>query len=197
MKTIYDFTPDDDEAVLRNAREHVASAIAGNPAPPPLPPDLAETPVAGIFVTLKNRGELRSCIGYWNGEPPGPLGPALDRAARGAATGDPRFPPISLSEIPELAVEVSLLANPRVVETVGEQRAAEVVPGRHGLILEDGFRRGLLLPQVAAEHGWDARTFLEHTALKAGLPRSAWRDPRTTLTTFEARVLASPPEPSE
>jgi len=196
MKTIFDFSPDDDEALLQSAREQVASAILGNPAPRDLPPELAETPVAGLFVTLKNHSELRSCIGYWYGDPPGNLGPALARAARGAATGDPRFPPIPPSEIPELTVEVSLLTHPRTVEATGNDRLAEVVPGRHGLILEHAHHRGLLLPQVATENEWDARTFLEHTALKAGLPRSAWLDPRTSLTTFEARILTTPPKPA-
>ena len=194
MKTIFDFTPDDDAAVLQSAREQVASAIRGNPAPRGLPPELADAPITGLFVTLKNRDKLRSCIGYWNGESAGPLGPALARAAVGAATDDPRFPPIPLKEVPALTVEVSLLSNPRTVEATGEGRIGEVAVGRHGLILEDGRHRGLLLPQVATEHGWGARTFLEHTALKAGLPRSAWLDPKTTLTTFEARILVNPPE---
>ncbi len=194
MKTIFEFTPDDDAAVLQSAREQVASAIHGNPVPRELPTELAGASIAGLFVTLKNDGQLRSCIGYWNGQATGPLGPALAHAADGAATDDPRFPAILPDEVPDLTVEVSLLTNPHTVEAAGKDRISEVVPGRHGLILENARHRGLLLPQVATEQGWDARTFLEHTALKAGLPRSAWHDPKTQLTTFEARILIGPPQ---
>ncbi len=180
--------------LLRCARHHVESAVRRQPATAgDLPPALAQIPVSGVFVTLRNGDDLRACIGNWHHPQPTPLGPALTLAARTAATGDFRFPPIHEPELPRLALEVSVLHSPRRIEAAGKDRAREVAVGRHGLVVEAPGHRGMLLPQVARELGWDAHAFLTHAARKAGLPDDAWRSPSTTLTTFEAVRIAGPP----
>lgn len=187
------FNPAESAALLDCARREVGSAVDGSTTPAELPPILAATPVAGVFVTLRHHDELRACIGNWHPDQPVPLGPALRHAARAAATSDHRFPAIPAAELPHLTVELSILHSPNQVTGGPAGRLAAVATGRHGLVLEDHRHRGMLLPQVATEHAWDARTFLEHTARKAGLPAGAWRRPNTNLTTFEAFLLTAPP----
>jgi AmmeMemoRadiSam system protein A len=137
----------------------------------------------GAFVTLSERGTgaLRGCIGTIL--PSGPLDETVVRMAVAAAVEDPRFDPVTLGELPRLHVEVSALTVP---EPVPDLDAIEV--GRHGLIVTRGYQKGLLLPQVAPEWGWDRVQFLEHTCIKAGLPKDAWKEPRTRIEWFEAEV---------
>ncbi|MGC8762643.1 MAG: AmmeMemoRadiSam system protein A [Acidobacteriota bacterium] len=149
-------------------------------------PDLAPEP-RGAFVTLKTgEGDLRGCIGTIL--PAGPLDETVVRMAVAAAVEDPRFPAVRLSELPRLRFEISALTVP---EPVPDLRRIEV--GRHGLIVTRGSRKGLLLPQVAPEWGWDREEFLRHTCLKAGLPEEAWRDPGTRVEWFEAEVWGEEP----
>ncbi len=136
----------------------------------------------GAFVTLKRDGRLRGCIGYV--EPSYPLGEAVARAAVAAAFEDPRFLPLSREELPGLEIEVSALTPP---EPVSDLSRIEV--GRHGLIAERGFKRGLLLPQVPLEYGWGLKEFLENTCLKAGLERDCWMGD-TRFYAFEAEVFS-------
>lgn len=135
----------------------------------------------GAFVTLRKRGELRGCIGFI--EPVAPLGRAVIQAAILAATEDPRFPPVAASEIADLRVEISVLTPAREIDN-----PREVLVGTHGLIVERDGRKGVLLPQVPVENGWDRETFLEQASLKAGLPRDAWRR-GAKLSVFEAIVF--------
>ncbi len=140
----------------------------------------------GAFVTLTTRdGSLRGCIGTIL--PVGPLDETVARMAVSAAVEDPRFPAITAAELPSLHIEISALTVP---EPVPDLEAIQV--GRHGLIVSQGRRKGLLLPQVAPEWGWDRQEFLEHTCVKAGLPRNAWRDPLTRVEWFEAEVWGEP-----
>lgn len=138
---------------------------------------------SGAFVTLRRRADrgLRGCIGYV--EPRYPLAEAVALAAVAAATADGRFDPVTLEELGLLALDVSVLGPTFPIEL------KDVVVGRHGLIVECAGRRGLLLPQVALEWGWDAALFLEQACRKASLPRDAWRHPETRLLAFEAEVL--------
>lgn len=136
---------------------------------------------AGAFVTLKEKGQLRGCIGF--AEPLFPLWQTVVQAAVLAATEDPRFPPLRKSELKELEIEISVLGPLQPVNDV-----AEIKVGRHGLIIKQGNRSGLLLPQVASELGWDRRTFLRELCRKAGLPDNAWRDLKS-LSKFEATVF--------
>ncbi|MCI0628831.1 MAG: AmmeMemoRadiSam system protein A [Acidobacteria bacterium] len=119
------------------------------------------------FVTLYQGGRLRGCVGSLH--PEKPLYLAVADSAVSAALQDPRFPPVAPNELPGLRLEVSILSPFFVVQP------EEVVPGEHGLFISQGFQRGLLLPKVAAEHGWDRERFLAETCLKAGLEPSAWK----------------------
>ena len=136
----------------------------------------------GAFVTLKTKdGELRGCIGTIL--PVGPLDETVARMAVAAAAQDPRFEPVRGGELQRLRIEISALTVPKPVPD-----ARSIETGRHGLIVTRGSRKGLLLPQVAPEWGWDREQFLAHTCLKAGLPPEAWKDPATKLEWFEAEV---------
>jgi AmmeMemoRadiSam system protein A len=114
----------------------------------------------------------------------GPLGECVRAMAGAAALSDPRFAPVGPQEVDELVVDVSVLGPPRRVRSPDE-----VVVGRHGLVISRGTHRGVLLPQVAVDHGLDRDAFLSATCDKAGLPRGAWRDPGTTIEVFEAEVV--------
>jgi len=136
----------------------------------------------GAFVTLRKQGRLRGCIGHIL--PRYPLAETIVRMARAAAFEDPRFPPLKEDELGELDVEISVLSPLRTVSDV-----KEIQVGRHGLYIRKGGYAGLLLPQVATEHGWDRKTFLEHTCLKAGLPKEAWKDGETKIQVFSADIF--------
>ncbi|NOZ59144.1 MAG: TIGR00296 family protein [Euryarchaeota archaeon] len=146
---------------------------------------------AGVFVTLERypEHELRGCIGY--PEPVYPLVEATIRAAISAATQDPRFPPVSPGELERCTVEVTVLTAPRLLEVESPRQYPEKVQvGRHGLIVERGLARGLLLPQVPVDHGWTAEEFLSHTCIKAGLMPDCWLEEGTKIYTFEGIVFA-------
>jgi AmmeMemoRadiSam system protein A len=131
-------------------------------------------------VTLHLEGALRGCIGY--PEAVFPLYQAIIRGAAGAALSDPRFPPVSREEVGALEIEISVLS------LLAPIQPDDVVVGTHGLVIEHGEARGLLLPQVPTEWGWDREQFLHHTSLKAGLPGDAWRQ-GATLFAFTAEVF--------
>ncbi|MBN1484339.1 MAG: AmmeMemoRadiSam system protein B [Chloroflexia bacterium] len=136
----------------------------------------------GIFVTLNLEGMLRGCIGYITSEDP--LYQTVQRAAVAAATQDPRFPPLTLQELPSVTIEISILSPMQLVEDV-----EEIEVGKHGLLIKRGMYQGLLLPQVAPEQGWDREQFLVGICRKAGLPADAWSDPETRLYAFTAEVF--------
>ncbi|NOZ82688.1 MAG: TIGR00296 family protein, partial [Euryarchaeota archaeon] len=145
---------------------------------------------AGAFVTIHTHPErrLRGCIGY--PEPHYPLIVAVIKAAIAAATQDPRFPPLRTGELERCTLELSVLTPPRALE-VPPARLPEVVKvGEHGIIVEKGLRRGLLLPQVAVEEGWDSQEFLSHGCIKAGLLPDCWFDEDTKVYTFTAQVFS-------
>ncbi len=192
----FQFNPGESASLLRLTRRLVESAIRRRSSRVQISSQLSEIPVSGLFVTLRNGGRLRACMGAWHGLPPGLLGSSLPSAARSAAIGDHRCPPILESELSDLRIELSLLHNPRSIDSAsGAARITAIEVGRHGLLVADAAQTGLLLPQVAVDHGWNARTFLDHTALKAGLRKNAWRSPKVRLTTFEAVKLAEDPDP--
>lgn len=147
--------------------------------------DIADEPLAeprGVFVTLKKRGELQGCIGLV--EPLLPLHEAVRNMTCSAATGDPRFDGVRPHDLPDITIELSVLSVPAPVPV-----PHGVVVGRHGLIVRNGSRSGLLLPQVAVEHAWDAEAFLDNTCWKAGLPPGCWRDDNTEILAFTAEVF--------
>ena len=136
----------------------------------------------GAFVTLKKHGELRGCIGHIIGDRP--LLQTVAEMAAAAAFQDPRFLPVSRDELPNLDIEISVLTPPRQISNTDE-----IQVGLHGIILQQGGRSGLLLPQVASEYGWDRETFLQQTCRKAGLPADAWKDQQTRIYIFSAEVF--------
>jgi AmmeMemoRadiSam system protein A len=175
--------PDDDRVVLLEiAREAVAARLAGNATPRRAVSARLEEK-AGAFVTLTRRddGSLRGCVGYVGAA--FPLWEAVARAAEAAACEDGRFDPVRPAELGELAVEISILDEPRPL------MAEAIEVGTHGLLIRQGGRSGLLLPQVPVEHGWDRRTFLEQTCRKAGLPKDAWTDANAEVLGFTAEVF--------
>jgi len=171
----------DEKPLLAIARQALEARVAGDRAPEVL----CIGPLAlrcGAFVSIHNGGELRGCLGRLS--PSSPLGATLVSLGGALADSDPRFPPVSQQELPLLQMEISLLAPERVISSIDE-----LTVGRHGVMVEHGRSRGLLLPQVATEFGWDRETFLEHACVKAGLARDAWRT-RARILVFEARVFA-------
>ena len=162
------FTEAQQRALVEIARDAVAEHVAGRTGGTPRVEDLPEA--SGAFVTLKKKGELRGCIGTL--ECRAPLAEEVARVAVCAAREDPRFEPVRASELDEIDVEVSVLGP---LEEIDPSDPAAIVVGVHGLVVERGYRRGLLLPQVATELNWDREAFLAHTCLKAGLPADAWR----------------------
>jgi hypothetical protein len=136
----------------------------------------------GAFVTLTKEGVLRGCIGHIVGTQP--LIDTVAEMARAAALEDPRFPRVKPDELPGIEFEISVLTPIKKVTDINE-----IQVGRDGIIIRRGYNQGLLLPQVATEYGWDRETFLEHTCLKAGLPRNAWKQEGTVIEMFSAEVF--------
>ena len=192
-----EFSLEQRRTLLGIAHQAILSALEHRhfPEAPPIPSGLAEP--RGVFTTLYLRGDLhreshreshlelhrqlRGCVGY--ALPTAPLYRAVAETARAAAFDDSRFLPVTLEEALQLEVSLSVLS--RLVSILPE--AVEV--GRHGLLISDGVRRGLLLPQVPVEYGWDRETFLEQTCRKAGLPLDAWRK-NAAIEAFTAEVFS-------
>ncbi len=137
----------------------------------------------GCFVTLTQNGELRGCIGQIESTQPLPV--LVGEMAIAAATHDPRFPKVKGSELTRLNIEISVLTIPEPVTDVGK-----IEIGRHGLIIEDGWHRGLLLPQVPVEWSWNREEFLINLCYKAGLAGNAWEKTGVKLYWFEAIVFS-------
>ncbi|HET9265602.1 MAG TPA: AmmeMemoRadiSam system protein A [Vicinamibacterales bacterium] len=143
-----------------------------------------ELPLAsGVFVTLKSRGELRGCLGTL--DCCAGLINEVARCAADAATQDSRFPPVTVTELAEVAIEISVLGP---FEPIDPASDGAFLIGTHGLMIERGRRRGLLLPQVAVEWEWTAEQFLRQTCFKAGLSADAWRS-GATVYRFHAEVF--------
>ena len=173
-------TDDDRGALLRLAREAIAAHLHGLPLPAPDPLPVMNLR-AGVFVSLHNGSDLRGCIGHI--EDDRPLSAAIPSSAVAAATADPRFPPLTPAELVAINIELSVLGP---LEAITAPDQIEI--GLHGLLVERGWRRGLLLPQVAVEWKWDAETFLVRTCHKAGLPEDAWKS-GASLWRFSAEVF--------
>jgi hypothetical protein len=138
---------------------------------------------SGAFVTLKRGGRLRGCIGTL--ECRRSLADEIARVAVSAAREDPRFAPLRADELDGLEIEVSVLGP---LEEIDPADPAAIDVGRHGLVVQEGHRRGLLLPQVATEWGWNREEFLSQTCVKAGLPPGAWRT-GARVSRFAAEVF--------
>lgn len=168
--------------LLTIAREAIERAVRGESTPAlPVRHGTLAGP-GGAFVTLRRHGELRGCIGYL--ESPLPLAQVVQEVAVKAARDDPRFPPVSADELGDLTCEISVLSPLQQVHIT-----SDISIGRDGVLLELGWNRGVLLPQVAVEYHWSLEEFLANTARKAGLPPRAWEDRRAKLFRFSAEVV--------
>jgi hypothetical protein len=176
--------PRGDKTYLLGLARSVISAELGVEAEKtaaPASPVLREK--RGAFVTLHKHGKLRGCIGYI--EAVKPLLETIEEMAKAAAFSDWRFTPVTAAEVPLLEIEISVLSP---ITPVADPAA--IVVGTHGLIVTRGSNRGLLLPQVATEWGWDRETFLAQTCVKAGLPENAWKEKGTKIECFSAEVFS-------
>lgn len=174
-----EFSPEERALLLKLAHEAVASALEGRTLSlTPPSPHLAEP--RGAFTTLYVRGDLRGCVGYVL--PLYSLYQTVAETARSAAFEDTRFWPVTLEEVSELKISLSIVSPLKPI------RPEEIEIGRHGLLVSTGSHRGLLLPQVPIEHGWDRIAFLEQTCRKAGLPANAWQK-GAKLEVFTAEVF--------
>ncbi len=143
----------------------------------------------GVFVTIESypTKELRGCIGFPLAV--GPISSSLVEAALGAAFEDPRFVPLSLEELDDVTIEVSILSKPEELPTDYKKRLESIKIGRDGLLIEYGFYSGLLLPIVPVEQKWGKEQFLEETCIKAGLPTSYWKRDDVKLYKFETQIF--------
>jgi uncharacterized protein len=180
-------TDEQRRSLVAVARESVVARVCGRALAVPLPDDLPAA--SGVFVTLKYRGLLQGCLGTL--ECLRDLGEEVARCAADAATVDPRFPPVTSEQLAGMSIEVSVLGPLERIET-GRSISESIVIGRHGLVIEQGRRRGVLLPQVATERQWTAEQFLRQTCVKAGLDPDAHRH-GATIYRFEADVFGADP----
>ena len=136
----------------------------------------------GAFVTLRKDGQLRGCIGHIVSDKP--LYEIIAEVAAAAATRDTRFKCVTLQEMPAISIEISVLTLLRCLH-----QAEEIEIGVDGLYIAHDGQHGLLLPQVAAEHGWDRTQFLQQTCRKSGIPPDAWQDPQAQIYLFSSEVF--------
>ena len=171
------------QLLLTWARASVAAALGAEPVPP-RPDSSALVAPLGAFVSLhlKSSGDLRGCVGVLRSSEP--LVETVGRMAVAAALHDARFAPVVAAELADLMLEVSVLG------PLLEARPEDIEIGRHGILLEMGASRAVLLPQVAVDQGWDRETFLAKVCGKAGLPPLAWRERQARIYAFTATVFA-------
>lgn len=170
--------------LLAIARRAASSFVREGNVPDEAPASVRLSSPGAAFVTLLQEGRLRGCIGYT--EAAAPLFRTVQECAVAAATEDPRFPPLRPSDVDSIHIEISVLT-PLV-----PARPEEIEVGVHGLMVRKGGRRGLLLPQVATEYGWDRAEFLSNVCRKAGLPSDGWRT-GAQLFSFTAEVFGEQP----
>jgi AmmeMemoRadiSam system protein A len=176
-----EFSLEQRQALLHIAHRAILSVLDRLPFDQTGPPSLAAlSDPRGVFTTLYLHGRLRGCVGY--AMPIAPLYRAVAETACAAAFEDSRFAPVAKAEGLELQVSLSVLSPLFAI------RPEAVEVGLHGLVMMQGGRRGLLLPQVPVEHGWDRKEFLEQTCRKAGLPGDAWRS-GASIEAFTAEVF--------
>ncbi|PWB76326.1 hypothetical protein C3F09_00630 [candidate division GN15 bacterium] len=172
---------DDDKLLLKQiAREAIAARFDNKEYAPPANERLEQK--RGLFVTLTLDGDLRGCIGMIRARDP--LSQAVAGMAQAAAFEDPRFPELAREEFERLEYEISILSPLERIRDLSDIRV-----GRDGLMIKLDMHSGLLLPQVASEHGWNAAQFLENVCLKAGLPRNSYKDKHAEIYRFTADVF--------
>jgi uncharacterized protein len=161
-------TKKEQKELLKIARDTIVSFVTTGKVPAVVTASKGLQAANGCFVTIKQHGQLRGCIGNFVSDQP--LYRLVQEMAVSAATRDPRFYPMKQQDLTEFDLEISVLSPLTLAESMDE-----IQVGTHGIYLVRGSYRGVLLPQVATEYGWDRDTFLKHTCLKAGLPENAWK----------------------
>ncbi len=177
-----ELAPETASGLLALARASIAAWLAGKREPDLQVPGADVH--AGAFVCLYAGEDLRGCMGHVEADRP--VARVVRKMAVAAARDDPRFGPLKPVEFEGLGIEISVLTPPAPAS------ADDVVIGRDGLVVRRANRLGVLLPQVAEEWDLDREGFLAMACRKAGLPRDAWKDPRTSLMTFQAEVIGAP-----
>jgi len=172
------------QTLLDVARRAVVRAVASRELLDELPEDEALQQPGGAFVTLHRSGRLRGCVGQLASKDP--LVSVVAYCAMAAALDDPRFTPMTMPELRDVLIEISVLS------ALIDISPSEIETGKHGLLVSQAGRRGVLLPQVATEFGWTASRFLEETCVKAGLGRDAFQQPGTLVQAFTAEVFSEP-----
>jgi AmmeMemoRadiSam system protein A len=178
----HQLTFDEKRELLRIARATLREFLRTGRLPPGKPHRPSLLAPAAVFVSLHVEDSLRGCIGTT--EARHPIYQAIQEMAVSAATRDPRFPPMTVEELAEVAIEVSVLGELRRCDS-----ATRIEIGVDGVVIEGHGHRGLLLPQVARDAGWTAEQFLGQTCRKAGLPADSWRTSAVTAHTFRAQVF--------
>lgn len=169
--------------LLHAVRSHLSYKLGISDTKPVLTENPLYTLKTGIFVTLHKGLELRGCIGHIVGYLP--LKESLFEMAEAAAFSDPRFPPLNQSELNDVTIEISILSSPVPVDS-----EEKIIPGKHGVVLKQGFRQAVFLPQVAPEQGWDRDEMLTQLSMKAGLNPKAYQDKDTKFFVFTADVFS-------
>ncbi|MFO7991641.1 MAG: TIGR00296 family protein [Thermoplasmata archaeon] len=183
------FTREEGEKAVKIARRVIESHVRGESIGELEIPSKFNKEM-GVFVTINTHpsDDLRGCIGY--PEPIFKLKEALVKAAK-SATNDPRFPKLGKDELDNIIIEVTLLTPPEeIVYEDPLQLPKKIECGRDGLVISKGPWKGLLLPQVPVEYGWDEEEFLAHTCMKAGLHRGAWKEGSLDVEKFQGEIFA-------
>lgn len=173
--------------LLKIATDTVKAVLTGERLPEPVSDDAELNAHCGCFVTLKNQGKLRGCLGHFTSDIP--LIELVVHLAKASATEDTRFfsDPLTADELSQLDVEISVLSPLKLTDDPLTLRL-----GIDGIYIKKGFASGCFLPQVATEAGWNKEEFLSHCcAHKAGLPAKAWKDPQTEVYLFSADVFGA------
>ena len=182
-------TKQDGDYLIKTVKKAINEYIINNhkiDVPNDCPEYLKEN--LGVFVTLNENKELRGCIGY--PEPVEQLINAVIDVGISAATADPRFPKLQEEELGKIEIEVTVLTKPEIIRVSNPSEYPEKITiGEDGLIVEKGFYKGLLLPQVATEHNMDSKEFLSNTCMKAGLDYDCWLNDDVKIYSFQGQIF--------
>ena len=188
MKESKEFSDSDGGELVKMARKSVTEFLRNNSKINDAVFDSKFDFSSGIFVTLNKQNSLRGCIGY--PLPIKKLSEGLIDAAISAATHDTRFSPVTADELDKITFEVTVLTPPVEIKVKQpSEYLIEIKVGRDGLVVENPYTSGLLLPQVPTEYGWNVEEFLEYTCEKAGLEKNAWKNMTTKISKFEGIIF--------
>ncbi|WP_321371511.1 AmmeMemoRadiSam system protein A [uncultured Desulfuromusa sp.] len=168
--------------LLKIARNAIVHQIKNEVYLPDAKKETALNSHSGCFVTITQNGRLRGCIGNFQSQQP--LYKEVAAMAVEAASHDPRFPPMSLKDLDNFKLEITILSP---LEKIDDTDQIQV--GTHGIYMIKGYNRGVLLPQVATEYGWDKEQFLQQTCIKAGLSEKSWQHPETEIFIFSGEII--------